>query len=363
MAVSSCVRILPRYFQRNQTVFTQFLRHLSSQKDDPPTSFKDLEYSILNRVSDDNNDDSTSVNVETKLYIEQVLQKDHNQRDFNPERLKALSYLLQNDSHCLHNWMHTCRARPELLDNDIDFMLEVKEFLIENCNLTSKKKLFKLISVLPDTFYQSSSNMESLQTSLSDVHAFCHQRNIDFVHLIAEIPICLNIDIVGLDERCDDLAEFFANKKEVSAAINSCPHILIDYWPHLKEKLNFIIHVMQVSPKTLIKSKALTFDLQHIKDRYEFLNRAGLYQHPSLKSHSMTAAEAYPNIADVVETKDEAFVNDVAGEGVFSVEDYKMFVKMLNEEEDVQDEDVFREFLEVGHERAVEDEIRTRNND
>ena len=77
----------------------------------------------------------------------------------------------------------------------------------------------------------------------------------------------------------------------------------------------------------------------------------------------MTAAEAYPNIADVVETKDEAFVNDVAGEGVFSVEDYKMFVKMLNEEEDVQDEDVFREFLEVGHERAVEDEIRTRNND
>ena len=84
MAVSSCVRILPKYSQRNQIiVLTQFVRHLSSQKDVPPTSFKDLEYSILNRVSDDNNDDSTSVNVETKLYIEQVLQKDHNQRDFN----------------------------------------------------------------------------------------------------------------------------------------------------------------------------------------------------------------------------------------------------------------------------------------
>ena len=97
----------------------------------------------------------------------------------------------------------------------------------------------------------------------------------------------------------------------------------------------------------------MEFDLQQIKDRYEFLNRAGLYQHPSLKSKSASNAEAFPLISDIVETELPKFIEEVAG-NAFSVSDYELFVKLLNEEFDDQDERDY--YLENGFvdEEAIE---------
>ena len=81
------------------------------------------------------------------------------------------------------------------------------------------------------------------------------------------------------------------------------------------------------------------------------MNRAGLYQHPNIKSHS-SIAEAYPLISDIVELRLPVFINDVVRNG-FTVRDYELFVKMLNEEFQSKDENM--NYMDVGYEDLNEE--------
>lgn len=83
-----------------------------------------------------------------------------------------------------------------------------------------------------------------------------------------------------------------------------------------------------------------------LQSRYEFVLRAGLYRHPSIKSLG-TKAEALPLIGDIVETDLETFVTKVVENGV-TIEEFNVFVNVLDEEFDSEEERLW--FVENGFE-------------
>ena len=324
-----------------------FLGRSYASEDKNPISFGDLHHSMVNKLVKEK-DLGDSFNEEVQGRIKTLL-SNLQENQFNKSQLNCLNELMQSDSKCLRNWLETCKLRPELLSLDSNFIVDVKKSLVVDFNITGKRKVFKVIRNIPTELYKSK-DINFVTASLWNVYAFCKQRDLDFVEIIEQIPLIVLIDPEKIDERCDDLAEYFGSRKEVNLAIQSVPSILIDYWPNLKYKFEFIIHEMQVFPRTLAKSKVLGFDLQHIKDRYEFLNRAGLYQHPSVKSHG-NRSEAYPNVSDVVETKLSVFIKDVAKNG-FLVQDYEYFIKMLNEDSHTKEERIH--YINEGHDESFE---------
>lgn len=90
---------------------------------------------------------------------------------------------------------------------------------------------------------------------------------------------------------------------------------------------------MHVSPEDLARSGALLYDLEEeIKPRYLFLERAGLYQHPSPKSIGVHAA-ADPSVGDVLNTDLIEYLALACGSKL-TAEEYNTFLSVLLAERD-----------------------------
>ena len=85
------------------------------------------------------------------------------------------------------------------------------------------------------------------------------------ITIFQELPIVLMTDQYQFEERFNDLRDYFASTSEVKTLIEYMPFVLVESWPKLKLKMEFVIYKMKVSPKTLSKTKSLEYDLNHIK--------------------------------------------------------------------------------------------------
>lgn len=285
------------------------------------------------------------------------IENDHQRAKFKPEHFGLFEELLARDPSNSNHWVRTLKNRPDLLQicSSIDILQEVKDILVVEFE-ASKKKTFAVIEILPEYFFQQNCQNE-LRLTLSQWQAFCHKRKLQSFEILLEIPLVLAMKIEDLEIRDNQLRDYFANVNQVSDLIKNNPQVLFDYWPSLKAKLEFIIYDMKVLPRTLAKSKVLSYDLTHIKDRYDFLLRAGLYQHPTLKSKTNEPAEAYPKISDIVETDLPTFIDQVAGNG-FTPDDFTLFVNMLNSELDDEHESL--EFLQQGYTEDESENVENR---
>ena len=230
------------------------------------------------------------------------------------------------------------------MNQDIFILEEIRDiFLIEF--EVSKKKFTQILQILPEDFFRRE-KLETLRQSLTSFFGFCKVKKINAVDIVIKMPAILLYDHRLYEDRFHALRDYFGSKIEISDLVTNSPSVLLQDWTPLHKKLEFLIHEMQVFPGTLAKSKVLNYDLLMIKDRYEFLLRTGLYQHPSLKSLG-PKAEAKPPIKEIAETKLETFIAEVVGHG-FTVEDFNLFKKMLDEEFDRKEETLW--FIENGFE-------------
>ena len=230
------------------------------------------------------------------------------------------------------------------MNQDISILEETRDIFLIDFEV-SKKKFTQILQVLPEDFFQRE-KLLPLRQSLTSLFGFCKVKKLNAVEIIIKMPALLLYDHQLLEERFLALRDYFGTKNEISDLVTNSPSVLLQDWTPLQRKLEFLIHEMQVFPGTLAKSKVLNYDLLMIKDRYEFLLRTGLYQHPSLKSLG-PKAEAKPPIKEIAETKLETFIDEVVGHG-FTVEDYNLFKKMLDEEFDRKEENLW--YIENGFE-------------
>ena len=214
-----------------------------------------------------------------------------------------------------------------------------------NCSLKSIHEINHLNSIKFE-FENRLRPFFIFRESLTEWEGFCKREQLPAFELLIANPGLITIDAQNFSERLNDLSDYFNTTKLKAEVVQNNPIVLLDNWNSLKKKLDLIVFEMKVSPKTLAKSQVLGYDFMYIKDRYEFLLRAGLYQYPSLKSKALSA-EAYPKISEIVETTLATFVREVAGHG-FQVEDFELFVKSLNSEFDDREEALA--YLENGFE-------------
>lgn len=86
--------------------------------------------------------------------------------------------------------------------------------------------------------------------------------------------LTLNPDFVNF--RTKELMSLFT-RKDISKLLVTCPCVFVDDFSHIYDKVEYIVYMMGVEQKSIVKSRALQFDLHHIKCRHIFMARAGRY--------------------------------------------------------------------------------------
>ena len=318
-----------------------FTRSCSNSK-----SFDSFSHGLVIKANQnqlDKMDHGSANSVDIPPVIKQALSSD---------QLSQFVQLISQDERNFHLWTEICKSRPDILNSSsCETLLEIQNVLAVEIGL-SKRKIERLMIFLPNEFLLAK-NVNRLRESLTLWEGFCRPKNLEAFDILLEIPIVLVSDMQTFEDRYNDLRAYFASGRDVSRLVTRNPTILLEFWPKVQAKLEFMIHTMKVSPATLAKTKCVSFDLNMIQDRYDFLNRAGLYQHPDLKSKSLKS-EAYPFVGDIVETKMDTFLKETCA-NLLTDEDFQLFVKLKNQEFDRDDESL--SFLANGYE--VEDLIET----
>ena len=162
-----------------------------------------------------------------------------------------------------------CERRPDLLNIDTNCLEEIKDYIALDLD-ANNKKLFKILELIPPTLLVPQKQHLILE-NLTLWNGFCVKYNLNPINLLIEIPVVLMAeDFMMFEERFNDLRDYFAVKKDVSTFVENMPSVLVDYWPTIKAKLDFVIHTMMVSPTTLSKTKVLQYDINHIKVKMAF---------------------------------------------------------------------------------------------
>ena len=167
-----------------------------------------------------------------------------------------------------NDFLQVCEKRPDLLNVSVDFLLEFKDYIMLVIG-TSPKNFFKTLELIPPKFL-TPENQQGLLESFVSWNGFCRKYKMETINIFQELPIVLMTDPNQFEERFNDLRDYFATTSEVKTLIEHMPFVLVESWPKLKLKLEFVIYKMKVSPKTLSKTKSLEYDLNHIKVKHCF---------------------------------------------------------------------------------------------
>ncbi|TRY72399.1 hypothetical protein TCAL_00290 [Tigriopus californicus] len=159
--------------------------------------------------------------------------------------------------------------------------------------------------------------------------SFCDQLRLPWVDVLTEIPVVLGLSTDTWRDRIADLREHFSNS--LSTLIVESPCVLVEDWGSLSEKIEFLLFTMQVSPASISKSGALGHDCEMLRSRYLFLDRSGIYKHPSAKSLELEDT-AKPNINLIVIPSVPKFLAKCT-QGCLSVEEYNTFLSLLAQED------------------------------
>ena len=104
-----------------------------------------------------------------------------------------------------------------------------------------------------------------LNESLTRWSAFCNYHHLDPVDTLEKIPSILLVDSELVEQRVSDLSEYFANRKEIDTLLKNVPVVLMYHDNEIKAKMELFIRQMRVFPRTLASSKALAYDIEHVK--------------------------------------------------------------------------------------------------
>lgn len=94
--------------------------------------------------------------------------------------------------------------------------------------------------------------------------------------VLCAYPELLTLNPDYVNARNKELMSLFT-RKDISKLLLTCPSVFIDDFSIVYDKVEYIVHMMDVEQKSIVKSRALQFDLDHIKFRHIFMCRAGFY--------------------------------------------------------------------------------------
>lgn len=93
---------------------------------------------------------------------------------------------------------------------------------------------------------------------------------------LSAYPELLTLNPDYIKNRVKELMTLFT-KKDINKLLVTCPSVILEDFSTIYDKVEYIVHMMGVEQKSMVKSRALQHDLHHIKCRHTFMVRAGCY--------------------------------------------------------------------------------------
>lgn len=244
----------------------------------------------------------------------------------NKNNLKSLRIYVDKVENPRY-WLRSIIVCPQLLKHNPEILSSIIIQCSQEFNL-HPKNLWKLMSNNP---YVAGMSLNKIRELLSNYIGFCSQYEINYQRLLEQLPAVLEADADLLSEQIAFLREFFT-KTQISDLLVVSPSVLIENQESLSEKINYLYNVMHVHPDDITDSSALMYNLEFISQRYEFLNRAGMYKHPNPKGIE-DSLRAFPLLKDIVDVDQQHFLEILCG-GIFTENEFNIFKHIMINEED-----------------------------
>lgn len=195
-------------------------------------------------------------------------------------------------------------------------------------------------------------------------------------HILGSRPEIFNYPSKLIEKQFSFLTTYLSKEESVSAICKSV-ECLLESESSLKKKLEYLIKEMSHETKSICNCKALSYPLEHIKTRHEFLIRSGLFKPIPYRKLIKTLEKEYKDKSkprfkyfkpiEVVCYKDEDYL-ETCTKGVLSLNELVAFeelyaaeLQVLEEEEGELEEEMTKELQGRAHEEE-EDEDFERDN-
>jgi len=125
-------------------------------------------------------------------------------------------------------------------------------------------------------------------------------------------------------ETFNRLTKVFSNK-DIPILLNNMPRLLLEDWSEVEEKIDFAITEIQAKHKEIVYSYYLTYSMEHIRTRFNFLWRSGVY----LKPHKRDRKRGYVLPLKVMVESDHSEILKMTG---LLAEEYSAMQKITAQE-------------------------------
>ena len=148
--------------------------------------------------------------------------------------------------------------------------------------------------------------------------------------LLSNDPNLLRYDMTYLRERVDVLTCYFSTR-EISKLVRTHRTLFSETWSDLDYKINFLRIMMFASTRDIVESGALSHSIDHVRHRYLFVTRAGLFKRVRREEHYFAQREFNISLVDVFHTSVRTFLKRTTN-NLLRPDDYQAFVDSLQYE-------------------------------
>lgn len=164
--------------------------------------------------------------------------------------------------------------------------------------------------------------------------------------IISNDPNLFEYDLTYLRERLDVLLCYFT-KREIYKLVRTHKSLFSEKWSDLDYKINYLRIMLFASTRDIVESGALAFPIDHIRQRYLFVSRAGLFKRVRREDQYVTQRNLNINLVDIFSTSLSTFLKRTTN-NLLRKEDYQAFVDSLKYE---SFDDEFQRYLTLDNNR------------
>lgn len=164
--------------------------------------------------------------------------------------------------------------------------------------------------------------------------------------LISNDPNLIRYDLSYLRERFDVLMCYFT-KREIQKLIRTHKKVFSETWKDLDYKINYLRIMLFASTRDIVESGALGFSIDHIRQRYLFVFRAGLFKRVHREEQYVIQRDLNINLMDIFSTSLATFLKRTTN-NLLREEDYRAFIDSLKYE---TFDGEFERYLSLNHTR------------
>lgn len=148
--------------------------------------------------------------------------------------------------------------------------------------------------------------------------------------LISNDPNILQYDLTYLRERMDVLMCYFT-KREIYKLIRTHKKVFSESWSNLDYKINYLKIMLFASTRDIVESGALSCSINHIRERYLFVYRAGLFKRVRREEQYIQQRNLNISLMDIFNTSISTFLKRTTN-NLLRKDDYQAFIDSLKYE-------------------------------